>query len=110
MSRRGLLREAVSHPLDPAAAVAAGFILSAEHRVAGRPVYATTAWAEEIDDAGESDWAGAATLLAAGTMRRHQGAGRVRIAWRVGDRPVPTLAVIQPSAAGGMILLQLDGE
>ena len=35
MSRRGLLRETVSRPLDPAVATAAGFILPAEHRVSG---------------------------------------------------------------------------
>ena len=110
MTRRHvLLRE---EPLTPAEAVAAGLILPAGHRVADRPVYrpvyASTGWTEELEAAGETDWAGAALLLAAGAMQRRQVAGRLRVRWRAGDVRIPTAVAIQPHR--GAILLMLDGE
>ncbi len=106
MTRRHvLLRE---EPLTPAEAVAAGLILPAGHRVADRPVYASTGWTEELEAAGEADWAGAALLLTAGATQRQPVASRLRVRWRVGATVIPTAVAIQPHR--GVILLMLDGE
>lgn len=106
--RRVLLRETLARHPSAAEAVAAGFILPSEQRVAGRPVYASTGWTEELAAAGEADWAGTALLLAAGAMQRRQVAGRVRVAWRIGGTAIPTAVAIQPPR--GLVLLMLDGE
>ena len=103
-----LLREVIAQPLTPAAAVDAGLILPAGHALAGRPVYSSTAWAEEAAVAGEADWAGAALLLAAGAMQRRQTARRLCVRWRVGAAVIPTAVAIEPNR--GLILLMLDGE
>lgn len=113
MNRRHvLLRETLARPLTPAAATAAGFILPAEHRIAGRPVYATTGWTEALESAGEPAWAQAAVLLTTKAMQRLQRRTaanrllRIRVRWRVGAAVIPTVVAV----GGSLILLMLDGE
>ena len=107
--RHVLLRETLARPLTPAAATAAGFILPAEHRIAGRPVYATTGWTEALESAGEPAWAQAAVLLTTRAMQQRQAADRLlrlRVRWRVGAAVIPTVVAV----GGSLILLMLDGE
>ena len=108
MIRRPLLCAALAQPLTTAEAVAAGLILPAGHRVGGRPVYASTGWTEELEAAGEADWAGAALLVAAKAAQRQPVVGRLRARWRVGGVRIPTAVVIQPR--GGIVLVALDSE
>lgn len=109
MTRRPtLLRETLARHPSTAEAVAAGFILPADHSIGGRPVYSSTAWTEEVTAAGESDWSGAALLLAAGASQHRPIAGRMRVAWRIGGVAIPTTVTIQPRR--GIVLVALDGE
>ncbi len=121
MTRRPLLRAMLTQPRTMADAEAAGFVLPAERRAEGLPVYATIALVEELQAACAEDWQAVAERMARGAwtaarVMAIQGVGprRWRARYQVADgRRVPfAVTMKQPGAieASGAILVMLDGE
>ena len=127
MTRRPLLRETLARRPTTAEAVAAGFILPAERRVDGSPVYATAGLVEELLAACAEDWQAVAERMARGAWAAAAARAAIRneavapsqrwSRWHAkygadDGRRLPIAVVMQPQRprSHAVILAMLDGE